>query len=149
MQLRTLALAAGLSLSALAAQAAPGDVVFSTGFFKTVTTVGSFSDTLTWATLSAGTYQWEAGVLSTGGVTFSNVLFNGVELLGGNKFRVGTGATAGPLTFEIGGLSTQVGTYAGSLTVTEAAPIPEPGTYALMMAGLGAVVFLSRRRRNH
>jgi PEP-CTERM motif len=29
----------------------------------------------------------------------------------------------------------------------DVAPIPEPGTYALMLAGLGAVGFLARRRR--
>jgi hypothetical protein len=35
----------------------------------------------------------------------------------------------------------------GSWTFTTAAPIPEPETYAMMMAGLGLLGFLARRRR--
>ena len=38
-------------------------------------------------------------------------------------------------------------TYGGNL-VTELAPVPEPETYALMLAGLGAVGFVARRRRS-
>lgn len=37
--------------------------------------------------------------------------------------------------------------YGGNL-VTQLAPIPEPETYALMLAGLGALGFMARRRRN-
>ena len=39
-------------------------------------------------------------------------------------------------------------TYGGSLdNVSLVAAVPEPETYALMMAGLGAVAFMARRRR--
>jgi PEP-CTERM motif len=47
-------------------------------------------------------------------------------------------ATGGPETFF-------VGNAAGSVTP----PIPEPETYALMLAGLGVVGFVARRRRRH
>ncbi len=36
------------------------------------------------------------------------------------------------------------GNYAGQLSVT---PVPEPETYALMLAGLGLMGFIARRRR--
>lgn len=36
--------------------------------------------------------------------------------------------------------------YSG-LVATVAAPVPEPGTYALMLAGLGALGWVARRRR--
>lgn len=43
------------------------------------------------------------------------------------------------------------GAYAAELSVTPAAvsPIPEPSTYALMLAGLGVVGFVASRRRPH
>jgi hypothetical protein len=47
-------------------------------------------------------------------------------------------ATGGPETFFVGNAS-------GSVTP----PIPEPETYALMLAGLGVVGFVARRRRRH
>jgi hypothetical protein len=39
------------------------------------------------------------------------------------------------------------GFYAGGL-IAQTAPIPEPETYALMLAGLGIVGFIARRRRS-
>lgn len=50
--------------------------------------------------------------------------------------------------------SSQVKVFSGGFNITQgggsvnfAAPIPEPETYALMLAGLGAVAFVARRRR--
>lgn len=40
------------------------------------------------------------------------------------------------------------GTWRFDMVTVQAAPIPEPETYALMLAGLGLVGFMARRRRN-
>jgi hypothetical protein len=57
---------------------------------------------------------------------------------------VGTGNT-GTLKFADAGTPN---TYGGSLdNVSLVAAVPEPESYALMMAGLGAVAFMARRRR--
>jgi len=45
---------------------------------------------------------------------------------------------------HVEGRSNGISAYAGMLNVM---PIPEPGTYALMLAGLGIVGFVARRRK--
>jgi PEP-CTERM motif len=49
-----------------------------------------------------------------------------------------TGQTINSITFKSSNIAFEVAT----------APIPEPETYALMLAGLGAVGFMARRRRS-
>jgi len=48
------------------------------------------------------------------------------------------------LTFAAAGLSDS---YGGSLDKVSLTPVPEPGTYALMLGGLAAMGFIARRRR--
>lgn len=59
------------------------------------------------------------------------------------------GLSAGNYALNVLGFATgsQGGFYAGGL-VAQTAPIPEPETYALMLAGLGIVGFIARRRRS-
>lgn len=54
---------------------------------------------------------------------------------GGNYYLSVSGITSG----DMGGI------YNGAISV--AAPIPEPETYAMMLAGIGAIGFLARRRK--
>ena len=67
---------------------------------------------------------------------------------GGNSLALTWSASsAGNYYVAVGGLSngTQGGIYNGAISVTA---VPEPETYAMMLAGLGALGFLARRRRN-
>jgi PEP-CTERM motif len=56
---------------------------------------------------------------------------------------------AGNYALNVLGLAegSQGGFYAGGM-IAQTAPIPEPETYALMLAGLGIVGFIARRRRS-
>lgn len=60
------------------------------------------------------------------------------------SINLGTGAATLLGTYGIGGLSSGASQLQG---LTVAAPIPEPETYALMLAGLGALGFVARRRK--
>ena len=59
-----------------------------------------------------------------------------------------SGLSAGTYALNVLGYATGStgGFYAGGV-IAETAPIPEPETYAMMLAGLGAIGFLAARRR--
>lgn len=56
-----------------------------------------------------------------------------------------------PGNYDLQIFGTVIGTigaaYAGTITAF-AVPVPEPETYAMMLAGLGLMAFISRRRKN-
>jgi|JI10StandDraft_1071094.scaffolds.fasta_scaffold601762_2 hypothetical protein len=58
---------------------------------------------------------------------------------------VGTVTVAGmPLSFELAGSAASGASYTATLTLT---PVPEPETYAMFLAGLGALGLIASRRQ--
>jgi hypothetical protein len=128
--------------------------------------VGStFNDSFNFGLPAGATGSGAANAISLGG---SGVLFtaftlyeNSIGLISG-----GTGGTTSYLSFTGGAVpgaytlnvagqkldANKAGSYAGSI-VTKApcnvSPVPEPQTYAMMLAGLGLLGFSARRRMNN
>jgi len=101
------------------------------------------------AWVDAATFDGNAGDTWFNGRTFD---FSGISGADNNEnfgFRVVATFSPGTNLYEA---SRSSSSYAGGtwrfdmVTISAAAPIPEPGTYALLLAGLAAVGFIVRRR---
>lgn len=113
----------------------------------------TFSFTLdTTKGIAAGTYDI-LGSISGTNFSFSSVTLNSTawDLTANSKGKVIFGevelTSALPLTVTVTGakFGSTPGAFSGQLVM---APVPEPETYALMLAGLGAVGFVAYRRRS-
>ena len=94
-----------------------------------------------------------AAVIDTGTVFLFNALLPAAAI-GSFAFDGTTGSTAhqfGPLLsgdYHYQVTVNATGTDGGAFSLTSTlAPVPEPQTYALLLAGLGVIGFVARRRR--
>ncbi len=99
-----------------------------------------------------GVLDFDVGLVLTGLNFLSKVNINGTDYAASGKSftKLGTIDFVDGVPFTVtvyGGTTstTKLFNYGGSYTL--ATPIPEPETYALMLAGLGAIGFMARRRK--
>jgi hypothetical protein len=168
MKLKFVAAAAAVVFSSAGAFATTtdlGNLAASASFARTVA-AGSFMDSWSFnlgtpsiVAASATNVEITFGGFSFGGISDFAATLNGVPLLlqslgsSANGVTVTTQVLAGGTSLPAGTFSLMVSgtaavggaSYGGNLVAT---PVPEPETYAMMLAGLGALGFLARRRRN-
>ena len=146
---------------------AGGDTTINFGFNPIVNAEGtnSFSSSFTISDPLAGIYSI-SGDTSTPGVIFSDTsnltciasvmgctvgtvynLIIGTTPSGFSAFGLPlTNLAAGDYRLTINGISPNSGSFTGNVRITTGA-VPEPGTWAMMLLGFGAVGFTMRRQR--
>ena len=167
------ALALGFSGSAMGATTNLGALIVGTPTtFSGSSAPGSFTDTFTFTLPANGGSGYSVANFAlpffgfnttlSSLTLFSNpdgILSNGDDLqvannpTGGNSIALTYGAfVAGPYYLKVVGIATGTsgGLYNGAISVAAVppAPVPEPESYALMLAGIGIIGFVSARRRH-
>ena len=116
----------------------------------------TFSENLILTNTLAGLYSITL-TTSSPGVDFTSAILSGlggpynlveIDDDGTNEFwRLANPITLDPSTYTltINGNNNSAGSLGGSITISSA--IPEPGTWAMMLIGFGAIGFVYRRRR--
>ena len=138
MKLKLLAAAAALVASAGASAQTTSVFDLTSGTFANAYTftLSSMLSDVTGDTNSSGV-SWFGVLLQSPTVPYTALDTNPDD---GFSF---TGLSAG--TYALTFLGSGTGGYGGYFTVTA---VPEPETYAMMLAGLGAIGFVAARRRN-
>lgn len=170
MNLKSVVIAAALAVSGVGAWAAGGPVspTPSASFSNTVT--GAFTDIWTFdlgaasaVAASVTNIQVSFASLSTGGILGFSAWLNDKLLVGPSSEVLTNGVTvttkvlaggsilpAGTYQVKVSGtgITGANASYGGVLVATPvAAPVPEPETFAMLLAGLGVVGFVARRRK--
>ncbi|WP_157991582.1 FxDxF family PEP-CTERM protein [Caldimonas tepidiphila] len=166
MKLKSTLAALALAVSGASAFAADTTIAwnptFSIGNFFGNYSTGDAVDERFGFTVHAPSYV-TASLISNDLDTFSNFDFTSVSLNGNNFTNLGNNTSVSgteveswalgrtrldPGTYYLTVNGTVDGTNGGAFSgMINVSPVPEPETYALMLAGLGVVGFLARRRQ--
>ena len=156
--LASIAFAAVLAIPGRAGAATPLTFVPSgpdqtASWYSAVPAAGVFSDDYTFTVGSASQITLQDVGTWFGGFSSLNAqVFNSTPTLMVTApwltNSTPTSLVAGNYTLNVSGTALFAGGYSGSVTLSTATvPIPEPETYAMMLAGLGLMGFVARRRR--
>lgn len=154
MKLKSIAAAALLATTGSAFAVGPGalgTIDDTTVVIGNLVATPFFFDTYTFTITDPGTVFGGAFAVYTTGftvvlqdATFTSI---GTDTSPSDGFSF-SGLSAGSYALSFLGFSTAGAGYGGVIS-TVTAPVPEPETYALMLAGLGMVGFMASRRRNN
>ena len=152
MAIRTLVLAAAIALVCGPAFAADQSVDLSSGgasFTFTPTILDGGDDVITFINLPAGTYDFvfsmDAQFIPDLAATLNGIA--ATILSSGNiRFAGLEGTSVAPFVLTLTGTPGASARYTGDLTVRL---IPEPASYALLLAGLSGIALMSQRRKAH
>lgn len=177
MKLKQLALAACLAVCAGGAFAddfvtssplivSPTDPTeYSGSFGVTHLEAGNFTDIFNFTPTTLGgdvqSLLSTIGFSPTNNIDFISVFLNGVELVrssaGSSEFAATSSllSLTGPIKLIVNGFagpgdgsSNLSASYSGTMNVSSAvSAVPEPETYAMMLAGIGFIGFVARRRK--
>lgn len=151
MKFKSVILAAAAFVAVSATQAAPIVLDLSAGSasFSSVLASQEYVFTLNSDIVGDGSVTATFGNKS--GYVISDIVFNGTPLVAGasgpkfSNYTLFDGPlSAGTYAFTVNGLS-KGGAYTGRIDVSA---VPEPASFALVLAGLGVASILARRRKS-
>ena len=159
MKFSPIVIAAAMAVAGSSACAATSALDLSSGSagFSGTPPAGGFSDSYTFTLPSATAFTASITAVAAGGqdVDFTSIALSGPSGLfsftqvGVDPFEFWTLSTptlaAGAYALTlVGANSAAIGSYAGNVALGP--PVPEPQTYALLLAGLAAIGLRTRRR---